>query len=202
MTTTWFDLQPLSLGPWMPVGDDSTHAPAHPPQTTLTFSPPLALAAKDYAGAIDAILRSARVGLENAAHMTYTQEPARWGWHSPLRKSFLGQYPLDADCSAFVSWCYEDGTEFLHPADFLNGDSWLGGYTTTLAAHGEAVLLADTVPCDVVLYGGSEWLPQHAAITVGARRVVSFGGQGGPDLLPIEFGMPVVGVRRYLKVKP
>lgn len=193
---------PLSPEPWLPVGDNSILAPPARPNSFSHPEPelvqPLMIDEPQYHGSIVATLRAAKVAYTHRERMTYTQGPRRWSGIDEHMRSIKGGFPPDADCSAFVTWCFWDGFLWLHPRDFLNGDEWRGGFTGTLAQHGAAVSSTSTLPCDVVLYGGTPWAPQHAAMTIGNHRVISFGSPGGPKILPIEFGMPIVAVRRMV----
>lgn len=161
---------------------------------------PVRLSVKDYRGTVSALLRAARVGYEHREYMTYTEGSLRWSGITEQRRSVDNQYPPYADCSAFVTWMYWDATRFLNMPDVLNGAYWTAGYTGTLVAHGEPVDVGSTVPGDVCLYGGSVWVPQHATMTIGGGRCVSFGRQGDPGIYPIDlFGeLPIVAIRRYI----
>lgn len=186
---------------------DLADLPTSPPpagpfsdNSKLATVAPVKLSAKQYHGAIQALLRAARVAYANRAHMTYTEGSLRWSGIADQRRSVDGQYPPDADCSAFVTWCYWDATRFLDLPDVLNGAAWGAGYTGTLTAHGLHVAVADTIPGDICLYGGTEWVPQHATMTIGGGRVISFGHQGDPGIYPVNLNgeLPIVGIRRYL----
>jgi hypothetical protein len=174
-----------------PFGDDSVHAP---------LVAPVKLTVDEYNGTIKALLRAATVAYDNRSHMTYTEGSLRWSGISEQRRSIDGQYPPFADCSAFVTWCYWDATRWLDLPDVLNGANWEAGYTGTLVEHGEHIEVGHTEPGDICLYGGTEWVPQHATMTIGGERVISFGHQGDPGVYPINLNgeLPIVGIRRFL----
>jgi len=92
-----------------------------------------------------AIVAWAQWAHANSAHFNYTE--------GPLRMSAIGvfppQFPINADCSAFVTWCY-----WIAGADDPNGLGYNHtGYTGTLLTHGLEIPLAQVQPGDVVVYG-------------------------------------------------
>lgn len=196
----------LPTDAWQPIGDGSKNPPpGFEPQTgALELTPPVKLSSRHYHGAMHAILRAAHVAYENRAHATYTEGPARWDGIANHRRSILGEYPHDADCSSFATWCYWDGIQFLIRllglGDILNGANWQAGYTGTLTEHGQAIEYGHTVPGDICLYGGTVWVPQHATMTIGGGRCISMGHPGDPGIYPINLNgsLPIVGIRRYL----
>ena len=81
-----------------------------------------------------AIVAWAQWAHQNAQHFNYTE--------GPLRMSAIGvyppQFPINADCSAFVTWCY-----WIAGADDPNGLGYNHtGYTGTLLSHGLEIPLA------------------------------------------------------------
>jgi len=100
----------------------------------------------------------------------YTEGGSRWqGITDRVRPP---NAPTYSDCSSAVSWCY--WTVFGGGADILNGDSWQGGYTGTMASHGRAIPCSQMQPGDVALYGsGAPW--DHAEMYMGGGRMVSHG---------------------------
>lgn len=115
----------------------------------------------------------AKWGVENNSQFTYTQGPTRMeGVHKP------GVLPVDADCSAFVTYCYSWGG-----AADPNGQGYNGtGYTGTLLAHGTHIFLSQVLPGDVIVYGAETG--DHIALIVEAGTdplTVSHGQQGDPS---------------------
>jgi len=107
----------------------------------------------------------------------------------PQRMSALGhfpvQFPVFADCSAFVTLCYWLGGA----ADPNGGTAYNAtgfgreGYTGTLLSHGTHIPVAEVQPGDVVVYGpGTGW---HTAlvtdVTPNGIRTISHGQQGDPS---------------------
>ena len=93
----------------------------------------------------------------------------------PLRMSGIGKpgvLPVNADCSAFVTLCYNwagagdpNGMGYNHT-----------GYTGTLLSHGTKIALNQVQPGDVIVYGpGTGW---HTALVI----------EGGPNPLTISHG--------------
>lgn len=98
-----------------------------------------------------------------------------------------GKLPLSADCSAFVTVCYN-----WAGADDPNGFNYDGeGYTGTLVARGLQVSKADVQPGDVVIYGGGPGV--HAALVIEAGTdplTISMGQQGDPSKVYVSHGDP------------
>ena len=114
-----------------------------------------------------AIVAWAQWAHANSAHFNYTE--------GPLRMSAIGvyppQFPIWADCSAFVTWCY-----WIAGADDPNGLGYNHqGYTGTLLSHGSHIIVP--VPGDVVVYGDTPGV--HTALVVWAQ---------GPDILTVSHG--------------
>lgn len=83
-----------------------------------------------------------------------------------------GVLPVNADCSAFVTLCYN----WAGAAD-PNGMGYNHtGYTGTLLSHGTKIALNQVQPGDVIVYGpGTGW---HTALVI----------EGGPNPLTISHG--------------
>ena len=103
----------------------------------------------------------------------------------PLRMSGIGKpgvLPVNADCSAFVTLCYN-----WAGANDPNGMGYNHtGYTGTLLSHGKKIALKDVLPGDVIVYGGGTG--EHTALVVdvtGANAnnplTISHGQQGDPS---------------------
>ena len=78
----------------------------------------------------------------NHAKFNYTQ--------GPLRMANIGRpgaLPVNSDCSAFVTLCYN-----WAGAPDPNGQSYNHtGYTGTLLSHGKKIALKDVLPGDVIV---------------------------------------------------
>ena len=126
-----------------------------------------------------AIVQWAQWAHQNAQHFNYTEGPQRMsaiGVYPP-------QFPIWADCSAFVTWCY-----WIAGADDPNGLGYNHqGYTGTLLSHGLEIPLAQVQPGDVIVYGPSTgW---HTALIVQAGPdplTISHGQQGDPSLVHVS----------------
>jgi cell wall-associated NlpC family hydrolase len=143
-------------------------------------------------------VRAAMVGVSHCAAINYTQGPSRWEGISHELRSFRGQYPRNADCSSFVTWCLWDALGGQRAGDdIVNGARWQAGYTGTQCSHGKVVPLSRAQPGDLVFYAGSNGAINHVAMLVAPGRVVSHGSQPGPMLLDAGY-RPVKEVRSYL----
>ena len=115
----------------------------------------------------DNIVAWAKWAATNHAKFNYTE--------GPLRMSGIGKpgvLPVNADCSAFVTLCYN----WAGAAD-PNGMGYNHtGYTGTLLSHGTKIALNQVQPGDVIVYGpGTGW---HTALVI----------EGGPNPLTISHG--------------
>lgn len=128
--------------------------------------------------------------------ISYSQDSIkRWSgiknWICPVNN----KVPTYADCSSFVSWVF--WTAYGLGEDKLNGQTWTGGYTGTMATRGVQVSKATTVngvkkpasytnaqPGDIVLYGSPH---VHVAIYIGNGQVANFGSTGPVKILSINF---------------
>jgi len=125
----------------------------------------------------DNIVAWAKWAAANHAKFTYSEGPQRMsGIGHP------GKLPVIADCSAFVTLCYN----WAGAAD-PNGQNYdHEGYTGTLLSHGTKIPLAQVQPGDVIVYGpGTGW---HTALVVdvsGANAknplTISHGQEGDPS---------------------
>ena len=161
---------------------------------------------------------AALLGYRKAALIHYTQGPRRWDGIRLRLRAIKNQFPRYADCSAFVTWCLWTATRRFKLWDFVNGESWGGGYTGTMADHGERVTRVhkngglSVLTADAVLYGpGPDY--SHTAIVVDSTwkvragwehlgpqpLVVSHGSEGGPFLLPMDYRSDRGEVRRYIR---
>ena len=126
----------------------------------------------------NAIVEWAKWAHDNKAHFNYTE--------GPERMSAIGVYPpkfpINADCSAFVTWCY-----WIAGAPDPNGLHYdHEGYTGTLL-HGLEIPRDQVQPGDVIVYGpGTGW---HTALVIEAGAdplTISHGQQGDPSLVRVS----------------
>lgn len=148
-------------------------------------------------------VRACMLSVHRRAEMHYTQDVRRWEGITNHVRSYRGDVPFHADCSAFATWILWDATRRYDKADrdFVNAMGWKSGHTGTLVQHGQKVSLDSLRLLDLVFYGNEIWRPQHVAVYVGKGKVVSFGSEPGPLLLPTRYRSDV-GIwapRRYLK---
>lgn len=143
--------------------------------------------------------------LHHAAAVHYTEGDQRWqGLHKGLIAA-RGEFPTEGDCSSTVTWAEAQGLHFrFKHDDLVNGESWQGGYTGTIApdeAHrrasqGRVVLHRKNIlRADLQLYGTAyPWA--HVAMLVGVatsgqykgeQMVISHGSEGGPYYLPAAY---------------
>jgi cell wall-associated NlpC family hydrolase len=163
----------------------------------------------------DRAVGAAMLGLSHAPNIHYTQDrpfeiaaqgrARRWEGIDARLNAKLGQYPLYADCSAFVTWCLWNGLSIPFGCrDTVNGAGWRGGYTGTLLAHGKQVRHDYNIQrADIVIYGNGG-TGEHTAIVVGRRKsdgktmCVSHGSEGGPYYVPIDYRIDIMQVRRAI----
>lgn len=132
------------------------------------------------------IVEAAIVGYNNRAVMHYTQDSRRGTDMAPPPN-----VPNYTDCSGFATWCYKSAG--------ANDPNGLGydpiGYTGTMIEHGKVVPLSSLSKADLVFYGHPV---SHVAVYVGSGRVISFGSEPGPLLLPTGYRPDVNHARRYI----
>jgi len=118
----------------------------------------------------DKLVECGRALYNNRGSEHYTEGSMRWqGITDKIRPPHAPTY---SDCSSAVSWCY--WTVFGDGPDILNGDSWKGGYTGTMASHGHEISCSDMKAGDVTLFGsGAPW--DHAEMYMGSGQMVSHG---------------------------
>lgn len=142
------------------------------------------------------IKRAAMLGYRKRGSIHYTQGVSRWSGIRLKRRSSKGQYPVWADCSSYVTWCYWDATAQYKIRDFVNGQNWKAGFTGTQVRYGKRIKKPALVG-DLVFYGGTSLTPAHVAIYVGGGKVISHGSEAGPQYLKWNY-RSVNQVRRYL----
>lgn len=149
-------------------------------------------------------VQAAQVGLAHRAQMTYTEaSPARWSGIADRRDSAQEEFPVDSDCSSFVTWCLWNGLHVLFGVgDVVNGENWTGGYTGTMLDHGKQVVeLADLEIGDCVLYGQPGTTGDHVTIVVETGpvpTVISHGQPGTPIEEAYNYRPDVMEYRRYI----
>jgi hypothetical protein len=148
-------------------------------------------------------VHAALLGFKKNPHIHYTQSPARWEGISQKRIASREDYPRNADCSSFVTWCLWNGLYVpFATRDTVNGTDWGSGYTGTMLNHGKRVShLSSVQRGDCVIYGHSS-TGDHTAIVVGRRNgqimVVSHGSEDGPYYVRHDYRNDVMEIRRYI----
>lgn len=136
---------------------------------------------------------AAKLALEHAPEVHYTQGGLRWQGINRKDIAAQGDFPNYADCSSFYTWCLwqllKDGP------DVVNGADWQAGYTGTLLTHGRR--LNGDVEGAAALYGNG-WPGKHVAYCLGNGMVISHGSEGGPYLLPLHYRSDLMEIRAYL----
>jgi hypothetical protein len=146
--------------------------------------------------------QAAELGIHHAAQIHYTQGAARWQGISKRRNARRGQFPTQADCSSFVSWCLWNALYLgFGIGDVVNGTGWTGGYTGTMRSHGVRVQhAANLLRGDCVHYGPGTGL--HVTMVVGKRAgvpmVVSHGSEGGPYYVQYDYRDDIEEFCRYI----
>lgn len=142
---------------------------------------------------------AARLALDHAPQVHYTQGSSRWQGIDKKLKAWKGQYPNYADCSSLATWCLWNGLSHYGVRDTVNGCAWKAGYTGTMLQHGKRVVHRENVlRGDLALYGVPGTTGKHVAICVGGGKVISHGSEAGPFLLPIDYRSDLMQIRRYI----
>lgn len=151
------------------------------------------------------VAEAALLGYHNRGDIHYSRGTIRWQGIDGKYESRKGQYPRNADCSAYSTWCLWNGLYVAYnKIDVVNGARWRAGYTGTMMAHGVVVRrVSDMRKADVVLYAYSGQTPTHVATVVGRDKngvpmVVSHGSEAGPLYLPYNYRR-IICVRRYIR---
>lgn len=165
-----------------------------PPPRELT----LGLGAKKRYNARQRAVRAAVLGYRHRGSVHYTQRSARWQGIRESDHAAEGDYPNNADCSAYVTWCYWDATRLYKLGDFVNGAGWRAGFTGTMVRHGVQVSYNKLITGDAIFYGGTWSRPHHVAIYIGRGLVISHGSESGPLLLKWNY-RHVNHCRRFIR---
>jgi hypothetical protein len=154
-----------------------------------------------------AAVNAAWIGYNHRGAVHYTQGSSRWQGIADTRYSAKGQYPNEADCSAYATWCLWNGLYVIYKKpDVVNGASWKAGFTGTMLEHGRAIEHIKNVRwADCVIYGVPGTVGKHVAIIVGKKNgvpmVISHGSEGGPYYLPYNYRKDIQSIRRYIHWK-
>lgn len=147
----------------------------------------------------DLAVQAAFLALRHAPTVHYTQGAKRWQGIDNELKAYRGDFPHFADCSAFCTWCLWNGLDHYDVRDTVNGERWQAGWTGTMVAHGKAVVHdSNILRGDCAHYGDPTGRSGHVALCIGGGKVVSFGSEAGPFLLPIRYRSDFKQVRRYV----
>jgi cell wall-associated NlpC family hydrolase len=151
-------------------------------------------------------VQAAELARAHRDDILYSQEARpRWEGISKKRRARRGEFPKQADCSSFVTWCLWNGL-FLRfeVEDIVNGADWKGGFTGTLLDHGKKVRRpANMLPGDLVHYDPDPPKFKSAHVTIYVRRqngvpmVISLGSDACPCFVKYDY-RPVREIRRYI----
>jgi hypothetical protein len=169
--------------------------------------PQLALSSQQQTTARNAAVQAANLGYAHEPELHYTQGASRWQGIDQAKNASKGQYPTQADCSSFVTWCIWNALWLPYQMeDVVNASSWNAGYTGTMLANGTALGRAsDMLPGDAVIYGSAGSTGAHTAIVVVAGStptVISHGSEAGPYRLAYNYRSDIQSLRRYIDGKP
>ena len=142
------------------------------------------------------------LGYRNRARVHYSQGATRWSGISGHRSAAHGEFPYNADCSAYTTWCLWNGLFLTYrKPDVVNRLDWDFGFTGTQIKHGRKITAGKMLEADLVFYASSGSTPTHVAICVGRKGsrpyVVSHGSESGPLFLPYDYRRHVQ-IRRYI----
>jgi hypothetical protein len=149
---------------------------------------------------------AAMLGYYRNSNIHYTMGRHRWQGINHQQNAKQGEYPTQADCSSFVTWCLWNGLFIpFKTRDTVNGSNWLAGYTGTMLEHGKRVAhLSNVQRADAVIYGENGSDGAHTAIIVGRRpsdgkvMVISHGSEGGPYYIAYDYRDDIMEIRRYI----
>jgi hypothetical protein len=151
-----------------------------------------------------ALTQAAWLCYDRRDNVHYTQGPRRWDGINRHLVARKGQYPTQADCSSFATWCLWNGLYIVfNKRDLVNGAAWKAGFTGTMLGHGKPVNHKENwLRGDCVIYG-SGYPGKHVAIIVNTTKqsqpmVISHGSEGGPYYLPYNYRSDIMEVRRYI----
>lgn len=159
------------------------------------------LSARERVEARKKVVRAAMLGYRHAPAIHYTQSAARWQGIDRHLRSYKGRFPTQADCSSFATWVLWDALlKHINDGlgDIVNGQRWKAGYTGTILQHGQSIS-RPSLAGDLIVYGRRGSTGAHVAISVGGRKAVSHGSEGGPYLVDYQYRGDVQDVRRVIR---
>ncbi|MFT4036377.1 MAG: NlpC/P60 family protein [Patulibacter sp.] len=159
------------------------------------------LTAKERSAARAKAVRGGLLVIRNAPQIHYTQGAARWSGINAKRRAYKGEYPVYADCSSMGTWLLWDALKkHINDGlgDIVNGAAWRAGYTGTMIAHGKSVSASSLLPGDAIIYGAGG-VTKHVAISLGGRKAMSHGSEGGPYLVDYAYRSDILDCRRYIR---
>jgi len=125
------------------------------------------------------IVAAARLCFDHRDEIHYTQSALRMD--GVRRKLKPPQFPVQEDCSSFVTWCY-----FAADAPDPNGNEYnLSGFTGDQVRHGTET--ASPRLADLVFYGPSRSEINHVNLYVGGGKIIGHGGEAGPRVFDIDY---------------
>lgn len=145
-------------------------------------------------------ISAAMVGYHNRSAIHYSMSSDRWGGISNGLVARRGEFPTEADCSSFVTWCLWNALAWRYGIhDIVNGRDWADGWTGTLDTHGIKIPSSNLQRADIVLYGDPQ-VPAgaHTALYVGGGKVVSHGSEAGPFFLDYNYRSDIHSFRRFI----
>jgi cell wall-associated NlpC family hydrolase len=151
----------------------------------------------------DRTVQAAVLAYHHAPEVHYTQGTERWEGIADDRNARLGEFPTQADCSSFATWCLWNGLHLgFSLGDNVNGEDWAAGYTGTMLSHGKQVRQVSNVQRgDLVLYGTGfpgEHVTVVVAMKAGVPMVISHGSEPGPFHLKYNYRPDILQIRRYI----
>lgn len=152
----------------------------------------------------DLAVEAALLGVKHAPAIHYTQLGARWEGIAEGHKAWRGEFPKNADCSSFATWCLWSGLHHYGARDTVNDQRWKAGFTGSMAGHGRRVSGPDAaLRGDLVLYGNPTGGDAHVTLVVGRDQggrlmVVSHGSEGGPFYVRFDYRTDIHSIRRYV----
>lgn len=144
--------------------------------------------------AMNMCLQAVVLGYHHREQIGYTQDSRRWEGIAHDRKAWRGEFPEEADCSAYAIWGQWNGLDHFHVRDTVNGEGWRDGFTGTMVTHGRRV--HTLFPSVCIIYGGGEG--EHTTTYTGGGLCVSHGSQAGPLLVPWNYRSDANSFHSYI----
>ena len=138
--------------------------------------------------------------LGHAAEVHYTEGPQRWSALAQRLRISERRFLTYGDCSSTATWLLWNGLTHVVPGigDIVNGENWTGGFTGTIARHGQLIPADHAIKVgDLCLYGAPPSY-EHVTVALGGGLCFSHGSEAGPFKLHLDYRPDRGPTRRFL----